>query len=330
MAADETLGAGAGAGAPRQRGLERALTLAGDAEYTAFFRAEYARTARTVYLVLHDQGRAEEITQDAFLQLLRSWGSVSGYEQPGAWVRRVAIRMAVRSAKRERMRSLLEWRSRALEGLVEDLPVPGSEVAAAIRSLPPNQRVAIVLHYFEDRPVADIADALGCAPATARVHLHKARQRLALLLHKRRSTMSLDDRLRIDLAELAETMDPTVEAALEAVLERARVRGSVGSRPSRSSRSLRPCCWSWAHWPGGSRDAMTRPGVGGRSVTALRDLPGDAHRRPGGGLADPLRRGLDVVVAPDNRALGTRVALCAVRRRRGGALHVPALKTVRL
>jgi RNA polymerase sigma-70 factor (ECF subfamily) len=44
--------------------------------------------------------------------------------------------------------------------------------------------VAVVLHYFEDRPVAEIADVLGCAPATARVHLHKARPRLASLLHE--------------------------------------------------------------------------------------------------------------------------------------------------
>ena len=178
MAVDETLG---GRGVRPSR-AERALTQTGESDFTAFFRAEYARTARTVCLVLHDQARAEEITQDAFVQLLRCWEKVSGYEQPAAWVRRVAIRMAVRSAKRETMRSLLEWRSRAVEEPAEDLPLPHGDMVAAVRSLPTNQRVAIVLHYYEDRPVADIADALGCAPATARVHLYKARQRLALLL----------------------------------------------------------------------------------------------------------------------------------------------------
>lgn len=45
-----------------------------------------------------------------------------------------------------------------------------------------SQRTAVVLFYFEDRPVAEIADLLGCAPATARVHLHKARRRLAATL----------------------------------------------------------------------------------------------------------------------------------------------------
>jgi RNA polymerase sigma-70 factor (ECF subfamily) len=152
--------------------------------FSAFFSSEYPRMVRTVYLVVHDHGHAEEIAQDAFEQLLDHWETVSHYEQPGAWVRRVAIRMAVRASKRERLRSQLERRSRAGVDEVTWLVGTSDEVLAAVRTLPPNQRAAIVLHYFEDRPVAEIADALGCAPATARVHLHKARHRLAELLHE--------------------------------------------------------------------------------------------------------------------------------------------------
>ncbi len=172
---------GAGEGGPPSD--VRLLARGGDVdvEFTAFFLAEYPRMVRTVFLVVHDRGRAEEIAQDAFIQLLDRWATVAGYDQPAAWVRRVAIRMAVRAVKRERMRTLLERRSTGPD-IVPDLPVPRSEVLAAVRSLPTNQRVAVVLHYFEDRPVAEIADALGCAAATARVHLHKARQRLAVLL----------------------------------------------------------------------------------------------------------------------------------------------------
>lgn len=52
----------------------------------------------------------------------------------------------------------------------------------AVRLLPLKQRTAVVLFYFEDRPVAEVAQLLGCSPATARVHLHRARRRLAALL----------------------------------------------------------------------------------------------------------------------------------------------------
>lgn len=153
-----------------------------DAAFTALFAAEYTRMVRTVYLVVHDRGHAEEIAQDAFLELLGHWEQISKYEQPGAWVRRIAIRMAVRSVRRERMRSLLERRTQPVLEAVVEQPVLRAEVFAVVRGLPTNQRVAVVLHYFEDRPVAEIAYALGCAEATARVHLFKARQRLASLL----------------------------------------------------------------------------------------------------------------------------------------------------
>jgi RNA polymerase sigma-70 factor (ECF subfamily) len=44
------------------------------------------------------------------------------------------------------------------------------------------QRAAVVLHYLEDLPTDEVARALGCRPATARVHLHRARIRLGELL----------------------------------------------------------------------------------------------------------------------------------------------------
>ncbi len=154
-----------------------------EAEFTAFFRAEFRRVVRTVYLIVNDRGRAEDIAQDAFVKLLDHWAKVSRYEQPDAWVRRVAIRLASRTAKRERMRSVLEGRFRLVEATLEPDEPPG-DVLKAVRRLPPTQRAAVVLFYVEDRPIAEIAELLDCAPSTARVHLFKARQRLATMLNE--------------------------------------------------------------------------------------------------------------------------------------------------
>ena len=133
---------------------------------------------RTVALMLRDPGRAEEITQDAFIQLLRDWPKISRYERPQAWVRRVAIRLAMRTIRRERLWSLVR-----LELLPSPLAPPSRfDVSGAIRRLPGSQRAAIVLHYYEDRPVADVAAILGCSEPTARVHLHRGRKRLRQLL----------------------------------------------------------------------------------------------------------------------------------------------------
>ena len=151
------------------------------AEFDVFFRAEFQRVVRTVSLIVGDRGRAEEIAQDAFVRLLDHWVKVSRYEQPGAWVRRVAIRMAGRAAARDRKRRTLEGSSQPM-GTVSGIGETDTDVVAAVKLLPPGQRAAIVLFYFEDRPVSEIASLLECSPATARVQLHKARRRLATIL----------------------------------------------------------------------------------------------------------------------------------------------------
>jgi RNA polymerase sigma factor (sigma-70 family) len=149
-----------------------------DNEYTALFRDEFPSVLRTITLMLRDQPRAEEITQDAFVHLLVGWPKISRYERPGAWVRRVAIRLAMRSIRRERLWALVRG------GLLPSEPARPSrhDVDGAIRRLPASQRAAIVLHYYEDRSLAEVALILGCAEPTARVHLHRGRNRMRELL----------------------------------------------------------------------------------------------------------------------------------------------------
>src|SRR4029450_13379703 len=60
------------------------------AEFTSFYPPQFSPVVRTVFLIVNDRGRAEELAQDAFLQLLSHWARVSKYERPDAWVRRGA------------------------------------------------------------------------------------------------------------------------------------------------------------------------------------------------------------------------------------------------
>jgi DNA-directed RNA polymerase specialized sigma24 family protein len=166
-------------GAPDvMRARERAVRF--EDEYEAFYRAEFARVVRTSYLIVHDRQRAEEIAQEAFIQLLTNWRKVSRYQQPGAWVRRVAIRIATRSARRD-------GRRMALEQGAHVPPAPAGQnldLLNAIKQLPAQQRAAVALFYFEDRPLPEVADILGCSHATAKVHVFNARRRLADLLRE--------------------------------------------------------------------------------------------------------------------------------------------------
>lgn len=155
-------------------------------DFEEVFSAEFAPIERTVYLVCHDRELAKEVTQEAFVALLRRWHQVSRYERPGAWVRRVAIRLAIRAVRRERSRLGVERQALTLlpppAEPSEGISVWDLDVLAAVRTLPARQRAAVALFYLDERPVAEVADLMGCSPATARVHLHRARSRLAELL----------------------------------------------------------------------------------------------------------------------------------------------------
>jgi len=149
------------------------------AEFDWWFRACFSSIARTVFLVTGDRGWAEEITQDAFMKMLQHWSTVHRYERPDAWVRRVAIRMAVKQANRERMR-----RERELLAVVRDdpPPLPDPDLARSVALLSPMQRAVVVLFYWEDLSVFDIARALEVSESTVKQHLFRARVRLADLL----------------------------------------------------------------------------------------------------------------------------------------------------
>ncbi len=86
--------------------------------------------------------------------------------------------MAVRDVRRHRLLDTLLGRlipPRQEHG-------PDLDLAEALRHLPPQQRAAVALHYYEDLPLTEVAQILGCSHATAKVHVFKARRRLAALL----------------------------------------------------------------------------------------------------------------------------------------------------
>ncbi len=148
-----------------------------DDEYAWFFRAEFPSVVRTACLILQDRDRAEEVAQDAFMRLHLHWTRVSRYERPDAWVRRVAIRLATRVARRDRRRPVLE--SGATVTGRDDGSGTDPDLMRAVAELPMRQRVAVVLFYLEDRPLPEVAHVLDCSTGAAKTLLHRARMHLA-------------------------------------------------------------------------------------------------------------------------------------------------------
>jgi RNA polymerase sigma-70 factor (sigma-E family) len=149
-----------------------------DTAFDWLFRDEYPAIVRTAYLMLGDRAAAEDVAQEAFVRLYARWRRISRYERPGAWVRRVAIRLASRSLRAGRRTLVLA----EVEGPDRQPPAGDLDLRRALLRLPAAQRAAVVLHYYEDLPVAEVAAILNCATSTAKVHLHRARKRLAQAL----------------------------------------------------------------------------------------------------------------------------------------------------
>jgi RNA polymerase sigma-70 factor (sigma-E family) len=152
-------------------------------EFDDFFIDQYGKVLRTVALIAGDRNRAEDATQEAFMQAFRKWRTVRAMARPGSWVLVVAI-----NADRRR------WRRTAEEQeLVQELVAAEDHAAAvttaiavheALARLTTRQRAAVVLRYLSDLPVKDIADALGCAEGTVRATLHQALSKLQIDLEE--------------------------------------------------------------------------------------------------------------------------------------------------
>jgi RNA polymerase sigma-70 factor (sigma-E family) len=154
-----------------------AVVVSAEEAFSWFFREEYPGVLRLATLVVQDKGLAEDVTQDAFAQLYRHWTRVSRYDRPDAWVRKVAVRLAVKAVRRARLSTLVSPEDRPILDSYSD-----PDLIRAIAELPAGQRAAIVLFYLEDRPVEDVATIMELSGATVKVHLHRGRKKLAQLL----------------------------------------------------------------------------------------------------------------------------------------------------
>jgi RNA polymerase sigma-70 factor (sigma-E family) len=148
--------------------------------FEAFYDKHYDPVRRGLCAAFRDSLLAEEATQEAFTRAYMHWRRVSQMDRPDGWVYVVAVRFATRRRRRGTGR---DESANANEQDFADEVVDHEMLRTAIDRLPPRQRLAIVLRYLADLPVADVADAMGCAPGTVKSTLHTALARLHIDLN---------------------------------------------------------------------------------------------------------------------------------------------------
>jgi RNA polymerase sigma-70 factor (ECF subfamily) len=157
-----------------------------DETFEAIFLAEFPAVLRAARLIVGDAELARDVAQDAFAKLFVHWRRVSAYDAPGAWVCRVAINDAISAAQRRERgrRAAAAYEHERVLGGPDAGDDRRDELVAALGCLSPQQRAAVVLFYLEDLPIAEVAVAMGTRASTAKVHLHRARLKLAELLRE--------------------------------------------------------------------------------------------------------------------------------------------------
>jgi len=150
------------------------------ARFDDFYASEYRDVVGLAYVLSGSWWVAEDLAQEAFLAAHRNWDRIAAYEQPEAWVRRVAANLAV-SAFRRRAAEAKALARVALrqEPMVTELSEDDAEFWRAVRSLPRRQAQAVSLYYLEDRSIAEVAEILDMAQGTVKKHLHDGRRSLA-------------------------------------------------------------------------------------------------------------------------------------------------------
>ena len=151
------------------------------ATFEAFYVREYRAMVALAAAASGSGLLAEDLVQEALLRAHRNWPKISGYDKPGAWLRRVTINLA--STSRARRRTEEQAKVRLAPGRVStEIELRDDTVWAAVAELAPKQRAAIAVFYLEDRSVAEISDVLRCSVNTAKAHLHQGRAALAARL----------------------------------------------------------------------------------------------------------------------------------------------------
>jgi len=138
------------------------------------YEAQYDSMIRLAYVTTDSLAAAEDIVQDAFLDLYRNLPDI---DDPVRWLHRV-----VANRSTSWLRRLIVARRYLQRAVVEtDHPPPDSGRTAVRRGLSrlgPRYRAAVFLRYYLDLSEADIAAALGCRPGTVKSLLHRALTRL--------------------------------------------------------------------------------------------------------------------------------------------------------
>jgi RNA polymerase sigma-70 factor (sigma-E family) len=149
------------------------------------YRTDYARLVRAARRRTGSSETAEEVVQDAFVALYPRFDRVGRDGDPGRYVFRSVVNGCV---SHHRRRGVAQRLHHLVTGPGVEPPEPSEidETWLAIQRLQGKRRDVVVLRYYADLPLADIAAVLDCEVGTVKSMLHRALAQLRDFLAHRR------------------------------------------------------------------------------------------------------------------------------------------------
>jgi RNA polymerase sigma-70 factor (sigma-E family) len=161
-------------------------------DFAEFAEAELTRLRRTAYLLCGDWHAAEDLTQIALTKTLLAWRRISRPENAHAYAHRTLVNAYL--GQRRTMKS----GEIPVDRLPEAMAGPGSAdlrivLIAALATLPPQARAVVVLRYWDDLSVSEVASILRCTSGNVKSQSARALQKLRDLLGDSLDELALTD-----------------------------------------------------------------------------------------------------------------------------------------
>jgi len=186
---------------PSDENLCEQVARGDEAAFDVLVERYQQRAYRLAWSILRHGEDARDLSQEAFIRLWESAGSFRGRSRFSTWFYRLLVNLCLDHRRKHRWwHQVFSREERAGDdepSALDRQPAPRADpveslgrerararVWDAAARLSPQQRAVLVLHVQEELPMSEVADVMGCAEATARVHLHRALTALRATLAK--------------------------------------------------------------------------------------------------------------------------------------------------
>ncbi|MEU4393576.1 SigE family RNA polymerase sigma factor [Kribbella sp. NPDC023855] len=152
-----------------------------DEDFEEFARARTGQLYRTAWLLTGDRHHAEDLVQETLAKMFRAWRGVQRIDNPSAYAQTVLARTFISQRRRR------SWSEQPVSSMPERAERPGDpalriSLQNALAELSPLDRAVLVLRFFEDRSVEQVALDLGKNAGAIRTRTSRALDRLRAVL----------------------------------------------------------------------------------------------------------------------------------------------------